>query len=187
MADNQENPQAHDKKEEKPKAPTTLESVLKESSDAIKASTNTLLGTGAIAAATGLFGLDGLVTAASFPIGGKIVKKASGKEFTSGKFRDESIAGALFTPPLWYGIEAIKQIPKAFRLDDIVTANILGTSVSISPLVAGLTFGVLTPALTALYYPLQYVIQNKTFKGIGIIHPKTFSWTFPKYFKKYKH
>ncbi len=169
MADNQlqseQKPQ--EKNEEKPKQPTTLESAVNESWHATKASTNSLVGTGAIAGATALFGLDGLVTAASFPIGGRIVKKASGKEFTTGNFRDEAIAGALFTPPLWYGIEAIKQVPKAFRLDDIVTANILGTSVSISPLVAGLTFGVLTPALTALYYPLQYVIQNKTFKGIG--------------------
>ena len=168
MADNQaEKPQAQDKKEEKPKQSTTLESAIDESWHATKAATNTLIGTGAIAGATALFGLDGLVTAASFPIGARIVKKASGKEFTTGNFRDEAIAGALFTPPLWYGIEAIKQVPKAFGLDDIVKFNILGTSMSISPVVAGLTFGVLTPALTALYYPLQYVIQNKTFKGIG--------------------
>ena len=170
MADNQENPQAHDKKEEKPKAPTTLESVLKESSDAVKASANALLGTGAIAAATGLFGLDGLVTAASFPIGRGILEytRADGKgKFTSANFRDEAIAGTLFTPPLWYGIETIKQVPKAIGIEDIVSANILGTSVSFSPIVAGLTFGVLTPALTALYYPLQYLMQNKTFKGIG--------------------
>ena len=169
MADNQ-TPQAPEaKKEEKPK-PTTLESAVNESSHAIKASTNTLIGTGAIAGATALFGLDGLVTAASFPIGGRIAQKAraDGKgEFTSKNFRDESIAGALFTPPLWYGIETIKQVPKAFGIDDIVTANILGQAVSISPTVAGLTFGVLTPALTALYYPLQYLMQNKTFKGLG--------------------
>lgn len=30
----------------------------------------------------------------------------------------------------------------------------------------------------------QDLIKLKTFKGIGIIHPKTFSWTFPEYFKK---
>lgn len=28
------------------------------------------------------------------------------------------------------------------------------------------------------------LIQLKTFKGIGIVHPKTLSWTFPEYFKK---
>lgn len=32
----------------------------------------------------------------------------------------------------------------------------------------------------------QDLIKLKTFKGIGIIHPKTFSWTFPEYFKKTK-
>lgn len=29
----------------------------------------------------------------------------------------------------------------------------------------------------------QDLIKLKTFQGIGIIHPKTFSWTFPEYFK----
>ncbi len=32
----------------------------------------------------------------------------------------------------------------------------------------------------------QDLINLKTFKGIGIIHPKTLSWTFPEYFKKSK-
>lgn len=32
----------------------------------------------------------------------------------------------------------------------------------------------------------QDLIKLKTFKGIGIIHPKTFTWTFPEYFKKPK-
>ena len=30
----------------------------------------------------------------------------------------------------------------------------------------------------------QDLIKLKTFKGIGIIHPRTLSWTFPEYFKK---
>lgn len=29
----------------------------------------------------------------------------------------------------------------------------------------------------------QDLIKLKNFKGIGIIHPKTLSWTFPEYFK----
>lgn len=32
----------------------------------------------------------------------------------------------------------------------------------------------------------QDLIKLKNFKGIGIIHPKTLSWTFPDYFKKRK-
>lgn len=32
----------------------------------------------------------------------------------------------------------------------------------------------------------QDLIKLKHFKGIGIIHPKTFSWTFPEYLKKAK-
>lgn len=30
----------------------------------------------------------------------------------------------------------------------------------------------------------QDLIKIKHFQGIGIIHPKTLSWTFPEYFKK---
>lgn len=169
MADN--NQKTEDVKAKEEKKPSLEESVSKEFSEFGKASLNTLLGASifGIGGATYFFGLDGLVTAASFPIGGMIESRLmkEPKPFTSKNFRDESITGALFTLPLWYGFETIKQVPKAFRLDDIVTANILGASVSISPIIAGLTFGVLTPALTALYYPLKYAIQNKTFKGIG--------------------
>lgn len=32
----------------------------------------------------------------------------------------------------------------------------------------------------------QDLIKLKKFKGIGIVHPKTFTWTFPEYFKKAK-
>ncbi len=32
----------------------------------------------------------------------------------------------------------------------------------------------------------QDLLKMKNFKGIGIIHPKTFSWTFPEYFKETK-
>lgn len=30
----------------------------------------------------------------------------------------------------------------------------------------------------------QDLIKLKKFQGIGIVHPKTLSWTFPEYFKK---
>lgn len=30
----------------------------------------------------------------------------------------------------------------------------------------------------------QDLIKLKTFRGIGIVHPRTLSWTFPEYFKK---
>lgn len=32
----------------------------------------------------------------------------------------------------------------------------------------------------------QDLIKLKQFRGIGIIHPKTLTWTFPQYFKKTK-
>ena len=30
----------------------------------------------------------------------------------------------------------------------------------------------------------QDLIKLKNFKGVGIVHPKTLSWTFPEYFRK---
>ena len=170
MAEQEEKPA--EKKEEKPKQ-TILESVIAETSQAGKGLINSAIGTAAIGASTALFGLDGLVTAASFPYGGMIEKRLmvekdeSKKQFTSKNFRDESIVGALLTPPIWFGVETVKQIPKAFGLENVVT-NILGYSVPVSPFVVGGLFaGVLAPAITALYYPLDYLIKNKTFRGIG--------------------
>lgn len=32
----------------------------------------------------------------------------------------------------------------------------------------------------------QDLINLKSYRGIGIIHPKTLTWTFPEYFKKYQ-
>lgn len=32
----------------------------------------------------------------------------------------------------------------------------------------------------------QDLIKLKKFRGIGIVHPKTLAWTFPKYFRKSK-
>ena len=64
MAEQEEKPA--EKKEEKPKQ-TILESVIAETSQAGKGLINSAIGTAAIGASTALFGLDGLVTAASFP------------------------------------------------------------------------------------------------------------------------
>lgn len=176
MADNQDekseyNLQGAEEKKEKKKQPTSLESAINESGDVVKAAANTLAGTGAVAGAIALFGLDGLVTALSFPIGGMIEKRAmaekdeSKKQFTSRHFRDESIVGALLTPALWYGVNAMRGIPKAFGLDGLI--NVLGYSIPASALaVGGLTFASI-PLFNAAYYPLKYLIDNKTFRGMG--------------------
>lgn len=168
MADKEEQqPQAQQPEKKEEKKNSTLDSIVNEFWNGI---VNPSVAAGAIGASTALFGVDGLSVSSSFPAGRAVTEftRKDGKgKLTTANLRDESIAGALFTPLSWYGIKAIKQVPKAIGIDDIVTANILGQAVSISPTVAGLTFGVLTPALTALYYPLQYLIQNKKFKGMG--------------------
>src|SRR3989344_6886155 len=115
---NQEPGNSHpDGKKEEKKGPTSLESAVNEHSQFAKGTANTAIGSGAIALATKYFGLDGLVTALSFPVGGMIEKrlleKKEGesaeeyekrKQFKTNHFRDESIAGAAFTVPLWYGV-----------------------------------------------------------------------------------
>ena len=160
-----EQEEKQEKKEEKPKT-TTLDSVIAETNRAGKGLINSAIGTAAIGASTALFGLDGLVTALSFPYGGMVEKRLmqgdeSKKQFTSKNFRDESIVGMLLTLPIWFGVEAVKQIPKGFGLENVVT-NILGYSVPVSPfIVGGLFLGALNPAITALYYPLDYLIKNK--------------------------
>ena len=164
MPDNKEEKPA-EKKEEKPKQPTALESAVNESWNAAKASTNSLVGTAAIGGATTLFGLDGLVTSLAFPFGGMVESKLAGKPFTSKNFRDEAIAGALFTPPLWYSVKTIQNLPKAYGLDGIV--NVLGASIPTSAFaIGGLTLAAI-PLLNAFYYPIKYLIDNKKFEGIG--------------------
>jgi hypothetical protein len=169
MADNQHQEQAaqaQPKEGEKPKE-TTLDKVVKDVWNGI---VNPSIAAGAIGASYGLFGLDGLSTAASFPVGRALVEFArkDGKgKLTTANLRDESIAGALFTPAVMYGIEAVKSIPKTFGLEGMVT-NMLSYSVPVAPLVVGAATGLaLSPILNALYYPLQYLIQNKKFKGMG--------------------
>lgn len=159
---------AEGKKEEKPKQPSTLESVVTESWNGTKALTNTALGAGAIAGAGALYGLDGLVTGIAFPFGSRILSKLKGEEFGYNKFRDEAIFGSLWAPISINAISGVKQLPKAFGLDSIV-ANIYGQSVPLtSALTAGaITSGLLVPALLGLYYPMEYIIKNKTLRGVG--------------------
>lgn len=158
-------------KEEKPKGPTTLESIVNEQSQLLKGVINTAIGTGAIALSTKYFGLDGLVTALSFPYGGMIEKRLmtekdeSKKQFTSKHIRDEAIAGTAFTVPLWYGINYLRGLPKAFGIDGLI--NVLGYSIPATALAtAGLTFASI-PLFNAIYYPIKYLADNKTFKGMG--------------------
>lgn len=169
MADNQaEQKQAAQPKEgEKPKGPTTLDRVV---NDVWSGIVNPVIAAGAIGASTALFGIDGLSVSSSFPAGRAVTEftRKDGKgKLTTANLRDESIAGALFTPAVVYGVEAVKNIPKAFGLEGMVT-DIMGYSVPVAPLVVGGVTGLaLTPILNALYYPLQYLIQNKKFKGMG--------------------
>lgn len=163
MAEDNSHPEG--KKEKKT---TNSESAAKEIKDGISAATNVAVGTAAVGASASLFGLDGLVTALSFPLGGMVEQKirADGKgQFTSKNLRDESIAGALFTPALWYTVKTIQNVPKAYGLDGIV--NMLGASIPASALAIGGLSLASIPLLNALYYPIKYLADKKTFSGIG--------------------
>ncbi len=155
------------KKEEKPKEIAVGESVSSEIKQASTGLINSTIGAAAIGASTALFGLDGLIFSSAFPAGGFIESKImdKSKSFTAKNFRDEAITGALFTAPLWYGTNTLRQIPKSLGIDGLV--NILGYSIPASALaVGGLTFAAI-PLFNSIYYPIKYVVDNKTFKGIG--------------------
>ena len=162
------------KEGEKEKKPTTLENIAKEFKSGV---IEPVIAAGALAASDWLFGIDGLLIAASFPLGRAIVeyaRKDRKGEITTAKLRDESITGALFAPAVLYGVNAVHNLTKASGLDGLVT-NILGYSVPVSSIVAGgLAFGVLTPLLAALYYPLSEAVEHKT------LNPKTIFADFKK-------
>ena len=136
---------------------------------------NTAIGTIALGASYALFGLDGLVTAASFPVGGFIEKRLlakkdeskeeyeSRKQFTSKNLRDEAVGGALFTAPLIGGINILRKIPQYFGLDGLV--NILGYSIPSAALAVGGITLASVPLFNAVYYPITHFVNNKTFKG----------------------
>ncbi|MBI4452886.1 hypothetical protein HY637_05640 [Candidatus Woesearchaeota archaeon] len=159
-----------------------------ELSQFFKGAANTALGAGALGASYAIFGLDGLVTAASFPAGGMIEKRIMKekhdenkdehkdkeeskkkleheREFTSRHLRNESISGFAFNFPLIYGVNALRKLPQYIGLEGVV--NVLGYSIPSSALAVGALSFASTPLFNAIYYPLTYFINNKTFKGAG--------------------
>lgn len=126
---------------------------------------NTAVGAAAIGASTAVFGRDGTVTTGSFPAGGFLESRLAGKEFKTKNFRDEAIAGALFSVPLITGVNAIRQVPQAYGLDGLV--NVLGYSIPTAALAVGALSFAAIPLLNAFYYPIKYVVDNKSFKGLG--------------------
>ena len=147
MAETLEEKLNSEKNEDKPKEISLGESAGSEIDQASRGLVNSAIGLGAIGVATKFFGLDGLVTALSFPVGGMIESKLANKPFTSKNFRDEAIAGTLFTVPLWYGVNALR-------------------SLTTSPLTVGALTFASVPLFNAIYYPLKYLVDNKTFKGM---------------------
>lgn len=137
---------------------------------------NTAIGATAIGASYALFGLDGLVIAASFPLGGFVEKRImaknkdesreeyeSRKQFTSKNLRDESLGGALFTPFIIGGVNILRKIPQYFGLEGVV--NVLGYSMQKTALAAGGITLASVPLFNAIYYPITHFVNNKTFKG----------------------
>ena len=141
---------------------SSLETSFGKKPSGLESLVNSSLGTAAIAASTALFGTDGLVVSASFPVGGFLESRLSSKPFTSKNFRDEAIAGALFTVPIWYGVNAMRQLPKTYGLDGIV--NFLGYSIPTSAIAVGALSFAAIPLFNAIYYPIKYLVDKKTFK-----------------------
>lgn len=184
MADNQAEQKQQAAQEEKKAKPTGLEALVKEGSQL----GNLALAASAVGASAGasyfLGGLDAAVNSAlitaSFPLGRIVVNYLAGKPITDKIIRNEAFAGLFFTSAVLGGIKAIQAAPKHFGLEGVVT-NILGYSMPAAPLlVAGLNFAVLTPALTALFYPLTNLFQGKRmFQDFGKNYLRGLAWTLP--------
>lgn len=158
------------KKEEKPNAPTRWQSGLKEIREGASAATNLAVATGANLLSALKYGFKkGFILTSSFPIGAAIHEyaRADGKgSFSSAKLRDESVAGLVFTGMTVTGVDATLQVPKALGLEGAVSSA-LGLPIPVdAAAVAGTTFFVLNPSLNLAYYPIQYLIRKKTFRGM---------------------
>ena len=145
-----------------------LQNMFNEASDALRFIGNTAIAAGAIGAATYFYNIGGLITAGAFTAARKIGDSLRGVETKIEDIRDSSSIGAGFAPAVYTGVEILKQIPNAFRLDEIVT-NMASYSVPLvsSLAVTGLTFAVLNPLLTAFYHPLNYIVTNKKISGVA--------------------
>ena len=159
---------AQEGKEEKQKTPPLLENLVNESYSAIKGARDFLITGSAIGAATYFYNLvPGFLFSTTPALAAKISNSLSGKPNKIEENRDEVLAGTAALPIVYALVQYIRQIPKAFGLDDIVT-NISGSYVPLasSLAVSALSFTALMPAITALRMGFRYVIKEKKISGL---------------------
>ena len=168
MADNQaRKPQAQEKKEEKPKQPSTLESVVNESSSAI----NGLLGSGVLAASAFLpiggpilnfYGAPINVGSASVVASQPLSALMKGK-VTSKELRNDAIYGLLQLPAFDFVTKTALNLSKNYS----GLVDILGYSVPAATLAGTAAIAASAPLLTAAYYPVRYLMGKGSFEGFG--------------------
>lgn len=160
--------EAPKKQEEKsPQIPSRWETGWREVKQGAYDAANTAIAAGANAVSALKYGLDKLLLTSSFPVGAALhaYSRKDGKgNFTLATARDESLAGLAFTALTVPSVAATMQVPQAFGLEGMVT-NLYSLPLD-ALAVAGATFFVLNPALNLLYYPIQHLIRQKTFKGM---------------------
>ena len=166
-------PTGNQEQKEKTKKIGTLESVVNES----------------VHAAGSLFklGLAGLIPyaqATAFPhlardtsvlAGSQIAADATtdlkkGKKYTAGNALESSLVGTVITAPVYSIYNFINKIP---------TDTVLGVAAK-----AGAWSGLAYPAFLGMYQFTDYIIKNRTFKGVGKYLKENY-WTTLKYMWKY--
>lgn len=169
--------------EEKPKAPTTSQSVIEETNTALRKSTNYGIGLASLGAVA-LAGLP-LPTPVSFAAGDFLESRLAGEEeFKSEKFRDSAVGGSLFVPASWAVTESIRLNSLSYGAGSAV--DILGYSVPAAGLIAGALTLATIPLLNAIYSAIAYPITKKTTKGmLGYFKDKNGYWKDLK--KTYKY
>lgn len=161
------------KQEEKKKPIGTLESVIKESSDLVKAGFNLGLA-GLIPYAQALLApqaaRDTGILAGVQVLGDATTNFKRGKKTTSAEVLKSSAVGTAIAVPTYYLFKYINKIP----LDSI--AGYFGRAAAFG--------GIAAPAFTAFYQGVDYFVRNLSFKGMGKYIKENYLPTLKKFWTR---
>lgn len=150
-------PQApQQEKKEEPKKPSTLESVVNETLHFGKSLFNLGLA-GAVPFAQALalprYARDTAILSGAQVLGDASMDRMRGKKYTSGSALESSLVGTLTTIPTYHMFDLINKVPTETALGYVTKASAWG--------------GLAYPAYIGMYQFIDYLIKNRTFKGVG--------------------
>lgn len=142
-------------KKEEPKK-STLESVVNETLDLGRGIVNLGLAAAvpfAQALALPRYARDTAILSGAQVLGDASTDRMRGKKYTSGSALESSLVGTLTTIPTYHMFDLINKVPTETALGYLTKASAWG--------------GLAYPAYIGMYQFLDYLIKNRTFKGVG--------------------